>query len=128
MSMSQNNDFRDEHEEESERKSNRLAHPYLVVTITPSGGLIVNMHWMDRPPEPLAFTNESDFSAWLKSAVASCSARTPRFMRSEDQSDNNKSLRKGKGREGEPQDYVEHDIQTKKRSSYGFGNFLTGRA
>jgi hypothetical protein len=44
-------------------------HPYLVATITPGGGMIVHMHWTDRPPEPLAFTNESDFSAWLKGAV-----------------------------------------------------------
>lgn len=44
-------------------------HPYMVATITPGGGIIVNMYWMDQPMEPMAFTNDSDFAAWLKGAM-----------------------------------------------------------
>jgi hypothetical protein len=57
------------------------SHPYLVATITPGGGLIVHMHWMNGPPEPLAFTNEADFSSWLKGAVSQCSQRIPPGIR-----------------------------------------------
>ncbi len=45
-------------------------HPYFMATITPAGGLIVHMHWLDQPMEPMAFTNDADFSAWLKGAMS----------------------------------------------------------
>jgi hypothetical protein len=45
------------------------AHPYMMATITPAGGIIVQMNWPNQPTEPLAFTNDSDFSAWLKTAI-----------------------------------------------------------
>ena len=53
---------------EPERRESR--HPYFMATITPAGGLIVHMHWLDQPMEPMAFTNDADFSAWLKGAMA----------------------------------------------------------
>jgi hypothetical protein len=98
-------------------------HPYLMATITPSGGLIVHMHWLEQPAEPLAFTNEADFSAWLKGAVHQCSQRIPAGIRP--------MQRAGSLQQHLPLPEAEFDSESataRRRGGISLGGLLRGRA
>jgi hypothetical protein len=100
------------------------AHPYFISTVTPSGGIIVNMHWPNKSPEPHAFTNAADFSAWLKVMIDEHTHQIPKGIRPLYQ-DKTEEFRQ----RHIPRSETEYDNETTtpKRAGVTLGSLLRGR-